>query len=196
MNSQINAVIIAALAGLALAVGIQASSVISAGYIPPLDASDPFNLRILGFWVVVLGFLPLIFILIAIAVTARRAGLRNSIFTGLGAVAGVSLVIIGAVVAVAIVHSKKEFPFRNASADRASFVRTQASFCATMQQAFKGVPAAAVNAVCSCYGNSLADVTTRTELVYMDLHRTFAPSMVEKTNATLQKCVQLVQGQR
>src|SRR5215471_7829793 len=91
MNSQINAVIIAALAGLTVAVLSQSSSLIPIGYIPPLDIFNPFNLRILGYWIGVLGMLPLICIVIAISVTARKAGLRNSILTGLGAVAGVLL---------------------------------------------------------------------------------------------------------
>jgi ABC-type transport system involved in multi-copper enzyme maturation permease subunit len=198
MNSQINAVIIAALAGLALAVLGQASGAIS--YIPPIDTLVPFNPRVLVYWVSVLGLFPLIFILIAIAVTARKAGLRSSIFTGLGAVVGVLLVIVGAVVAVGIVHAKRDFPFRDAGADRASFVKDATAFCIQKQRANRGKNQAALaestEAVCSCYGNSLADMTTTAELAYIDKYHTFAPSLIAKTNIVSQKCMLLVHGQR
>src|SRR5215475_13390464 len=199
MNSQINAVIIAALAGLTVTVLSQSSSLLPIGYIPPLDISNPFNLRILGYWVGVLAVLPLICIAIAIGATARKAGLRNSIITGLGAVVGVSLVISCAVVAVTIIQSKRELPLRNAGADRDSFVKDASSFCARMEQTInrnKASPAGAIDEVCSCYGNSLADVTTRTELAYIGQHHTFPSSMTEKTNAVSQKCAQLFRGQQ
>jgi len=197
MNSQINAVIIAALAGLTVAVLSQSSSLIPIGYIPPLDIFNPFNLRILGYWIGVLGMLPLICIVIAISVTARKAGLRNSILTGLGAVAGVLLVTGSAVIAVTITQSKKELPLRNAGANRDSFVIDASSFCTKMEQTIKRnkASAATIDAVCSCYGNSLADVTTKTELAYIGLHHTFPPSMTEKTNAVSQKCAQLFRSQ-
>jgi hypothetical protein len=169
------------------------------GLIPPLDIFNPFNLRILGYWVGVLGVLPLICTAMAIGATARKAGLRNSILTGLGAVVGVSLVTSCAVVAVGIIQSKKELPLRAAGAERDSFVRDASSFCARMEQTInrnKASAATAIDAVCSCYGSSLADVTTRTELAYMGQHHTFPPSTVEKTNAVSQKCAQLFRVQR
>ncbi len=198
MNSQINAVIIAALAGVILAVLIQASGVIPAGHIPPLDTLVPLNLRIVSYWVGVLGFFPLIFILIAIGVTARSAGLRSSIFTGLGAVAGVSLIVVCAVVVVGIVHAKRDFPFREAGAGRASFVKDASALCLKNQHVIRGKNQAALaasnEAVCSCYGNSLADVTTTVELAYMNQYHTFAPSMTAKTSIVSQKCMGLVHG--
>ena len=198
MNSQINAVIIAALAGLTVAVLSQSSSVIPLGHIPPPDIFNPFNLRIIGYWVGVLGVLPLICVAIAIGATARKAGLRNSILIGLGAVVGVSLVISCAAVAVAVIQSKKELPLRDAGADRDSFVIDVSSFCAKMERTIKGnkASAAAIDAVCSCYGNSLADVTTRTELAYIGQHHTFPPSTIEKTNAVSQKCAHFFRVQR
>jgi hypothetical protein len=199
MNFQINAVIIAALAGLTVAVLSQSSSLMPIGYLPQLDIFNPFNLRVLGYWVGVLGALPLICVAIAIGATARKVGLRNSILTGLGAVVGVSLVISCAVVAVAIIQSKQELPLRAAGADRDSFVKDASSFCARMEQTInrnKASAAAAIDAVCSCYANSLADVTTRTELAYIGQHHTFPPSTIEKTNAVSQKCAQLFRVQR
>jgi len=194
MNYQINAVIIAALVGLTVAVLSQSLGVIPIGYMPQLDIFNPFNLRILGYWVGVLGVFPLICIAIAIGATARKAGLRNSILTGLGAVVGVSLVISCAVVAVAIIQSKKELPLRNAGADRDSFVIDASSVCAKLERTVNRnnkASEAAIDAVCSCYGNSLADVITRTELAYISQYHTFPPSMIEKTNVVSQKCAQL-----
>jgi hypothetical protein len=201
MNSQTKAVVIAFLAGLALAVLTQAIDVMRTGYITPLDTSNPFNPEVLGYWVGALSGVPLIFVVIVIAATARKAGLRNSIFNGLGAVigfVGVSLVIGYAVIAVATAQPTKELPFADASANRASFVKGASSSCAKKQQALpenKDVPAAAIDAFCSCYGNSLADVITKAELAHMDQHHTPAPSMVEKINMTVEKCNRLVQGQ-
>jgi hypothetical protein len=78
-------------------------------------------------------------------------------------------------------------------ADRDSFVIDSSSFCAETERNVNRnkASAAAIDAVCSCYGNSLADVTTRTELAYIGQHHTFPPSTIEKTNAVSQKCAQL-----
>jgi hypothetical protein len=197
MNFQINAAIIAALAGLIAAVLIQASGVMS-GNIPPLDTLVPFDLRVLGYWVGVLGFFPLIFILIAIGVTARRAGLRSSTFTGVGAVAGVLLVVICAVIALGIVHAKKDYPFREAGAGRASFVKDASAFCLKNQHVIRGKNQSALTtsneAICSCYGSSLADMTTTAELAYMNQYHSYPPSLTAKTGIVSQRCVQLVRA--
>jgi hypothetical protein len=201
MNSQTKTVMIAFMAGLALAVLTQAIDVMRTGYITPLDPFNPFNPEDLGYWVGALGGIPLIFAVIAIAATARKAGLRNSIFNGLGAVVGfvgVSLVIGYAVITVATARPTRELPFADASANRASFVRGASSSCAKNQQALpenKDVSAAALDAFCSCYGNSLADVITKAELAHLDQHHAPAPSMVEKINTTVEKCIRLVPGQ-
>jgi hypothetical protein len=171
----------------------QASSVISAGYITPLDTFNPFNLEIISYWVGVLGFVPLLFIVIAIATTARKAGLRNSIFNGLGAIVGVFFVIAIAVIAAAAAHPKQELPFAEVGPERAAFVKGTSASCVRSQQAKpenQSLSAASLDAYCTCYANSLADVTTRAEIYYTDQHHTPAPSMVEKINATFQKCVQ------
>jgi hypothetical protein len=105
MKSQTSTVVIAALAGLGLAALIQASNVISTGHITPRPTLNPFDEEALYYWIGALGFLPLVFIVIAVAATARKAGLRNSIFNCLAAIVGVLIVIIGAVVAFAAAFS-------------------------------------------------------------------------------------------
>jgi hypothetical protein len=83
MNSQTRSVTIASLAGLAAGVLVQGSKVITTGYLTPLDMFNPFNTFVLGCWVGALSIFPLIFVIIVIAATARKEGLRNSIFNGL-----------------------------------------------------------------------------------------------------------------
>jgi cytochrome bd-type quinol oxidase subunit 2 len=199
MNSQTRSVTIASLAGLAAGVLVQGSKVITTGYLTPLDMFNPFNTFVLGYWVGALSIFPLIFVIIVIAATARKEGLRNSIFNGLGAVVGVLLVIVCAIIAVAATRPKKELPYAEASADRASFVGGASSSCAKSQRAApenQDVSAAFIDAFCSCFGNSLADVATWAEVAYLDQHQTAAPSMIEKIGTVSQKCVRLVQGRQ
>jgi len=181
MNSQTRTVVVASLVGLGLAVSGKAPGVISSGSITPLDTFNPFNLSVLGYWVGILGFLPLILIVSTVAATARTAGLRSSVFNGLGAVVGVSLTIAGVVVAVAAAQPKKEFP------DRASLVKNATSSCIKNQRIIpksEVASAAIIEVFCSCYGDSLADVTTMDEVTYQDQYQTFAPTMIEKINTT------------
>jgi hypothetical protein len=106
MNSQTRTVMIAASAGLGLAVLIQASNLMSTGHVTPLPTFNPFDEEALYYWIGALGFVPLIFIVIATAATARKAGLRRSAFSGFAAIVGVLLLIIGAVIAVAVAFSE------------------------------------------------------------------------------------------
>ena len=159
MSPQTKAVTIAALVGLALGLLTQASEVLTAGYVTPLDHFNPFNPAILGYWVGLLGCTPLILVVVTIAGTARKAGWRNSILNGIGATVGVSVIICVAIIALAAARPKKELPFADASSDRASFVKNASASCVTRQHNVpenRNVPAATFNAFCACYGNSLA----------------------------------------
>ena len=192
MNSQIRAVTIAFVAGLAIALLAQWSDVIGMGYNASLGTSK-FNGNVIAYWTGMLSGMPLIFVAIAIVATARKAGLRNSILNGLGAVVGVfgvSFVIICSVIALASAYPQKELPFANASEARSSFVRGASDSCAQKQKALaqnKNVPAAAIDAYCSCFGNSLADVATRAEVASMGQRQT-TPSLVEKFKTASEKC--------
>jgi hypothetical protein len=200
MNSQTRVVAIAAVAGLAIALLAQWSDVIRVAYNVSLGTSK-FDGNVVGYWTGMLSGLPLLFVVIAIIATARKAGLRYSILNGLGAgvgVFGVSFVIICAVIAFAPARPQKELPFADASEARISFVRGALDSCAQKQKALpqnKDVPAAAINAYCSCFGNSLADVTTRAEVASMG-QRQMTPSLAEKFKTAAEKCMRLVQGQQ
>jgi hypothetical protein len=125
--------------------------------------------------------------------TWRRAGSRNSILNGIGAIVTVALVICLSIITLAAVeHPNKDTPLAGASSDRATFIKGATSSCATRQQAApenKSMSAEAINAFCTCYSNSLADVTTMEELTYMVEHHGPSPSLTAKINATFQKCV-------
>jgi GYF domain 2 len=194
-KSQTKLIIVVALAGLALAVLSEISRVVSAGEIRPLDTFDVFNPSVLGYWVGGLGWIPAIFIVIATAATARKAGLLISIFKGLGAIVGVSLVIIVVVITVTAAYPKKDFPLSDAGADRDAFVNNVLPSCIRGQQARpenKNLSTASINNFCTCYANSLADVTTRIEMEYFVQHQSPSSSMLEKINALYPKCAQAI----
>jgi hypothetical protein len=194
MNSQIKSVTIAGVIGLALSLLAQVSTVLSNGYVSPLDRFNPFNAEILAYWVGALGALPLILIVGTVMATWRKAGSRNSILNGIGAIATVAMVICLAIISLAALERpNKDAPFATASGDRVTFVKSTASSCVTRQQSApenKSVSAATINSFCACYGNALADVTTMEELTYMVEHHGPSPSMAAKINATYQKCVE------
>jgi hypothetical protein len=193
MSFQTKAVTIAAVAGLALAALSQLSSVLSNGF-TPLDTINIFNTSMLGYWVGALGFVPLIFIIIAIAATARKAGLLSSILNGLGAIVGVTVVIVIAVISVAA-SQKTNFPYLKSGPDRTTFVASVLPVCIKGQQAIpenKKAPAATINELCDCYGNSLADATTADDVQYFDQHHEPSQSTVENMKESYQKCLQAV----
>ena len=194
MKSQIKSVTIAGVIGLALSIFAKLPSVLTEGYVSPLDRFNPFNAEILAYWIGNLGGLPMLFIVGTVMATWRKAGTRNSILNGVGAIVTVAIVICLAVVSLATFeHPNKDTPLKAASADRATFIKSLTTSCVTKQQSVpenKNMSAAAINAFCTCYGNALADVTTMEELTYMTEHHGPSPSMATNINATYQKCAQ------
>ncbi len=187
------AVTLAGLIGLAFGLLTQVPDLVSKGHISPLDTVNPYNPSILGFWIGKLSLFPLILILIAIAATARKAGWVKSIVNFLGAVVGVWLVICAGVIAVEAAHPKSDLPLAAAGAERDAFVTNATASCIKARQNTpegKNLPEATISTLCSCYSNSLADVTTRDELEYYTQNRSPSPSLVEKIKATFQKCAQ------
>jgi hypothetical protein len=197
MKSQIIAVAIAFVAGFAIELLTQSAGVISMG-----DNASLSNFigNVVGYWTVMLSSLPVIFVVIAILATARKAGLRNSILTGLGAVVGVfgfSFLLIYGAIAFGTTYPRKEIPLADAGKFRNSFVKGVSGSCAQREKAHpenKDVPAAAIDALCSCFANSLADAATRADIVSFGLHET-TPSLAEKLKAASEKCMRLVQRQ-
>jgi hypothetical protein len=190
-NPQTRSVIIAALVGLAISTIGAAIELIQKGRLEPIDPYYIFNPEILAYWIGRLGALSLLFIVVTVAATARKAGLRRSIFNGLGTIVCVSLVIAVTVLAVAAVKPKKEFPYQDAGSDRDTFVKSIIPKCITNTQAhpeYKNASAATLNEFCTCYANSLADVVTMDEVYKAYQNNEPPPSMVEKIKASYQKC--------
>jgi hypothetical protein len=202
MKSQIRLVIVASVAGLAMTLLSNWSDLIRAGYGASLHPSNPFNGNVLGYWTGMLSSAPLIFVVVAVVVTARKAGLRNSILNGLGAIVGVTCVSLATTYAIIAVAAaalpKKELPFADAGPARDSFIKGALDSCVQKQKALpqnKDVPAATIDGYCSCLGNSLADVATKAEVAVMAQRQT-TPDLAEKLKTASQKCMQLAQGQR
>jgi hypothetical protein len=148
-----------------------------------------------------LSSVPVIFVVIAILATAWKAGLRNSILTGLGAlvgVFGVSFVLIcGSIALAAAYYPQKDLPLADTGKFRSSFVKGMSESCAQKEKAHpqnKDVPSAAIDSFCLCFANALADTSTRADIVSIGLHET-TPSLSEKLKTALAKCAQLVQRQ-
>src|SRR5215470_10550233 len=136
MSSQIRAVTIALVAGLAIALLAQLSDLTRMADIASLRPSK-FDPDDISYWTGLLSGLPLIFVVITIIATARKAGLRNSLFTGLGAVVavfGVSLALVCATIAFAPAYSQKEFPFADPGKSRDSFVKGASESCARKEK--------------------------------------------------------------
>jgi hypothetical protein len=214
MTSQIRAATFAFLAGLAISLLIQAASLVGADNAKLFDPSNLFNPGFLSYWTARLAAVPLIFVVIAIISTARKAGPRSSIVAGFVAavlVSGVSFVITWAVIAgtaapqlmkefsFADPLSTKEYPFADAGIARTIFVKGASSSCTERQKSFsenKAVSAAAIDAFCSCVGGALADVITRDEFAAVGRHEAPGPGLAEKSRTASQKCSPLMRGQQ
>jgi hypothetical protein len=201
VTSQKKMVVVAFLGGLAgQALRRELGAVPPLSYLPPLDSSGPINLDMLGYWARYWASAPIIFAVIAIAATARKAGLRSSIVNGLGTVAaaiGITALLGGAQIAIAAIYPKINLPLTDASSDRDSFLRGFKSTCTMRMQAnpeYNGLPAEAIDAFCSCAGNSAADAVTRVEIAYMEQHKAVAASFTEKVKTAYQKCAALTLG--
>jgi hypothetical protein len=208
MTLQIKTATFAFLAGLAIALLIQMASVAGADNARLFDPSNLFNAEFLSYWTLRLAAVPLIFVLIAIIATARKAGLAGSIVAGLVAVvviSGVSLAITWGVIAVAVAPQlyadqlTEEYPYAKPSISRTIFVKSASSACGQKQKTLpdnKDVSVAVIDAFCSCFGSSLADVITRGEIRSLGRNEAPGPDFAEKTNTTSQKCWRLAQGQQ
>jgi hypothetical protein len=198
MKAQTIAVTIAFVAGFAIQLLTQSPSVISMGYFVYLSN---FSGNVIAYWTGMLSSLPGMFAVIAIVATAWKAGLRNSILTGLGAVAaafGVSLALIyGTIAFTAAYYPKKELAFADAGEIRNSAVKGASDSCVQKQKALpqsKNLPAAAIDAYCLCFGSAWADVATTADVASIALRQT-TPSLIAKIKTASEKCMHLVQRQ-
>jgi hypothetical protein len=200
MNSQTKIVIGAFVAGLAAA-GV--GSLISGGIMPDHVSHFDTDTHIsewVGEKIGQLCLSPLIFAAVAIAATARSASLRSSVLNALAVVAAVIAIAAPIVYAGSIAEARLQgLPMAEAGKTRDAFVKGAIRTCTRTQQADpqnSGIPAATIEAFCSCVGNALADVTTRADVAFINQHQTPGPGYAEKSDAASQKCAQVVQDQK
>jgi hypothetical protein len=102
------------------------------------------------------------------------------------------------VMADAAAAPDKQHPYAGAGPARQTYVKAALASCAKRGQALaetKRFAAAATDAYCSCFANSMADVVTGDESVPM-AQRQLPPGMAEKIDAVDQKCTRLAQGRQ
>jgi hypothetical protein len=195
-NSQTKSVVMAVLAGLGLSILVAALNVMSEG-LKPIDPYQIFNPAIIAHWVARIGFVPLIFVSVAIALSFRKTPIWVSTLNFLGAVVGISLVTSIAVVTAAAVYPIKEFPFKAIGPDRDEFVKNAMSSCISNQQTTPknwGVSQTIISDYCTCYANSLADITTKEDIKYQTEHGGFSPNAIAITTSSAEKCAQAVRN--
>jgi GYF domain 2 len=191
-SSQTKRVIKAALAGLGVSIAFTGASVISEGRLDPIDPYQIFNPGIIGYWVGRVGFIPLIFVIVAIASSFRRAPLWTSALNLLGAVVGISIIVALGVATVAAIQPVKEFPFAAAGPDRESFIKTGVQSCIRKQRGLpenQGVSEKAIADFCGCYVELTANKLSNDEVKYQAEHPgQFSPSAIAKMTASHEQC--------
>lgn len=143
------------------------SELVNPGYLIPIDTIDPFNGDVIGYWVGLLGGVPVIIALIVIAVTAKGAGWRKSLAHVGAVLIGFPVLLTLLVMAVSwTLATPGEKPFATDSMGRRHFVAITANACMKAGAgASIGVPSAQGDAYCSCAANAMADAVSREEVI-------------------------------
>jgi hypothetical protein len=191
-RSQTKRVIKAALAGLVVSIVVAAVGVMSEGRVHPIDPYQILNPEIIANWIGRLGFIPLIFVIGAIASTSRRVPVWVSAVNLLGAVVGISIIVGLGIVVMAAIHPIKELPFAAAGADRDSFIKDGTQSCIRRQRglpANQGVSEKTFSDFCGCYVGSLADSFSKDDVKYQVEHSgQFSPTAIAKMTASYEQC--------
>jgi hypothetical protein len=191
-RSQTKRVIKAALAGLVVSIAIAAVGVMSEGRVHPIDPYQILNPEIIANWIGRLGFIPLIFVIVAIASSFRRAPLWASAVNLLGAVVGISIIVGLGIVVVTAIHPINDFPFAAAGADRDSFIKDGIQSCIRRQRGLpenQGVSEKTFSDFCGCYVGLTADSVSKDEVKYQVEHPgQFSPTAIAKMTASYEKC--------
>jgi amino acid transporter len=189
MNVQTKTTVIAASMTFALMLISAIGTAISDGYVEPLDTLNPTNPEVIGHWVGYLGGVPLIVALIVVAGTGRKAGLRSSLLNGIGAIIVIPLVLLPLVIATAAAFSTDDWhPFAADGVGRRLFVKDTKHACAGKLKKQDVSPAFA-DILCSCYAKSIADVSTRMEILGFNIM-----PMRDKAAAIGENCRRIAQG--
>ena len=190
MTSQTRSVIKAALIGLAVSIALAAAHAAQEGRVTPIDPYQIFNPEVIARWVGRIGGIPLLFVVGVIVMSFRKTPVWVSALNLVGAVAGISLAITVGVVALAAAYPIKDFPFAT-GADRDDAVKEMMTACISKQRGLPqnaGLSDNVINAFCSCYANTAADVITRDDIQYQAKYGTMSADVTEKLTASYEKC--------
>jgi hypothetical protein len=193
VGAQIKRTLIATLIGLAIAIAIAAINTLSAGHLDLIDPFQPLNPGIMGYWVGRLGLIPLIAAIGAMIIGFKKYGVSVSIFSFMGTLVGLVVVICGLVAVVAAAYPVAPFPFAAPGPARDEFVRGTAGSCFKTQRA---VPAnrpladADLQKYCQCAAEALASQTSREDIDYRQKNGTFAPATVSRMTQAAGACRQ------
>jgi hypothetical protein len=191
MNAQTKRVIKAA------AVGLILSIIITAVNLKPweLDDFQILNPEVIAHLIGGVGFLPALFVLIAVATSFRKFGARVSALNALGGILVLSLVIAIGVMTAAYVKSAIRSDtelFYGSGAMRNYYVAKIFESCVHNQRLHPDNRAASdalLKTYCECFANTAADTTTYAEGKYFTEHGT--PSAEEKARiqSYAEKCI-------
>jgi hypothetical protein len=192
VNKQTKTTVKASLIAFALALIGPITTALTNGYIDPIDIFNPLNDEIISHWIGYLGGLPLIVALITVAVTARKAGWRSSLVNGIGAIVMIPLILLPLIVATAAAfQTNDEYPYLKDGVARRLFVKNATDSCANALLKRPDATQAFIKTFCYCYAGSLADTTTRTEVLGFNERLGPNQAMREKFTAAMNKCNQV-----
>jgi hypothetical protein len=195
MHPQTRRAIKAGLVGLILSLIVTAVNIAANGLAPwELDESQPLNWEVISYWISRVGFLPALFVLIAVATSFRKSGASVSALNIVGGIVVLSLVIAIGVVMAAYVksagRSDTELAFGSGSA-RTYYVGKTIDSCVRNQRSRpenSGASETLIKNYCECFANALADTTTYAEVKYSNSHGTPSPESVAKIRSSGEKC--------
>src|SRR5262249_39484526 len=191
MNAQTKRVIKAA------AVGLILSIIITAVNLKPweLDEFQILNPEVIAHLIGGVGFLPALFVLIAVATSFRKFGARVSALNALGGILVLSLVIAIGVVTAAYVKSAIRSDtelFYGSGATRNYHVAKMFESCFHTQRLRpeNGVASdALLKSYCECFASTVVDTTTYAEGKYLTEHGTPSPEEKARIQSYGEKCM-------
>jgi hypothetical protein len=191
MNAQTKRVIKAA------AVGLILSIIITAVNLKPweLDEFQILNPEVIAHLIGGVGFLPALFVLIAVATSFRKFGARVSALNALGGILVLSLVIAIGVVTAAYVKSAIRSDaelFYGSGATRNYYVAKIFESCFHSQRSRpenRAASDALLKTYCECFANTVADTTTHAEGKYFTEHGAPSPEEKARMQSYAEKCM-------
>ena len=181
----------------AAAVGLILSIIITAVNLKPweLDEFQILNPEVIAHLIGGVGFLPALFVLVAVATSFRKAGARVSTLNALGGILVLSLVIAIGVVTAAYVKSAIRSDaelFYGSGATRNYYVAKIFESCFHSQRSRpenRAASDALLKTYCECFANTVADTTTHAEGKYFTEYGAPSPEEKARMQSYAEKCM-------